>query len=627
MKHIAIRILCCLAAWVAIPGLMHAQNIFYGYAPQNYTPDECTVQGTGKNNYFEVAICLDPSVDPAFARLQGKKIKGVRVYLTSKYHQKRKEFSAIRVYKNDFKSTPIETYVNFDKGWNEALFAEPITIEPNTKYYVSTVVFEVNNQPFPFVCNKNCLMPDAYYAKVDINPEWNDYHERGAVLMSAIIDAENKWVDNTASAYIQNPPTLVKPSAPFNADVYIKNYSNKAIKSIELNVNESGNKVSTTSYTLKNELAPFDGTLVSLPITTGAKEDNNLPYSLQITKINGVEAQPAILPSTPLFVTQDAFNRVVLIEEFTSQKCPSCPFMSYYLTKAKHAANKAYVFVTYHAGYQEDSFTKQIDRELLFLGVKGNPAVMYNRARLKGNLEVVVGAREASEAPYIKAINQAADMPAMAKVLVDVKKEGDAITCTVHGKISKFADDKTYYLSTYLIENKIPFSQYPQMGLDTEGAPSDIEQVIDGHNGIIREVLCTTAETGDPITTDGDRNFSVTYPTFNLNEDWEWDNCQIVAFVHEFNNKDVNENVVLNAGSNKLNDYVNDAPVIEKEKEALKVRINSDKSIEAINVSNNEIRIFDISGAAYTPAQPLLRGTYIVTTTNNKYAPIKVLIP
>lgn len=605
---------------------LQAQDIPYGYAPHDANAKDLQIQGSGKNNYMEVAFMLDPQSDPAFKRMEGHSIKGVRIYLTSDYHQKKKGFSSIKIYKGALGGKEIaRTLVNFDKGWNEVSFEQPVTIEAGQKYYVSAEVFELLSSPYPFVCYPKNTMPGSFFSNVARSSQWMDYSQRGSLMMQAIIDASSE-MDHTVSGLLMEHPTLVLPSSAFESTVYFKNYSSQSVKKIIYDVLCEGQKVSDGSYEFEQPLEAFDGRLVSLPITTGSKQGDELAYSIHVTQIDGQSAQMAVEPITSLYVTDDAFRRVVMIEEFTSQFCPSCPFMSYYLTKAKHEAAKPYVFVTHHVGFQSDSFTQPVDQPLLFFfqGSTFNPAAMFNRSVLKGMQSPIIGAKHASEEPYIDNINSAYAMPAMAKVLVDVVKNDNTWDCTVHGRISRFAtkDGKACYLSAYLVEDSISFDRYSQKGLDTQGAPEDLKAVLGGHSGIIRAVLNKTI-TGDLLSVDGENAFSVTYSALQMDPSWNKNNCHIVAFVHRFNDQDIRDNEVLNAGSDALNGYVLSVDQIGDNSLPLQLYVE-DGYIKSKDNLDYSLRVYDLNGVLHNISNKLLPGIYIVSDVTMKYQPTKI---
>lgn len=613
-------------------GILDAQTVVYGYAPYKIGDSQIQAQGSGKNKYIEVCSELDPLKDPAFARLEGSKIVGVRVFLESAYEQEESEFSSITLRKGSLASEKVKKLVDFDKGWNEIKFDSPITIEKGQKYYVGAEVFELQGHPYPFASYADAQIKGSFFSCIDRNGQWSDYSKRGAVLLQALIEPKDpKVLDHTVSAAIVNPPTLVAPNMGFDAQLYIRNCSSQKISKIHMNVFDPSGKVSEAEYTFKEPIEPFDAKVINQEISTGTAEGSDVGYHIAVDKVDGVAAQQASEPVTSLYVTVDAYKRIVLIEEFTSQRCPNCPFMAYYLAKAKNSSSVPHLFVAHHAGFQHDAFTQPLDDELLFFfgGAKNafNPAAMFDRRTLKEFQTPIVGARQSSPDPYLTYMEECYRIPAQAQVLVDKKVADGKIGCTVHGKVSKFALDKgsDYYLSCYLVEDSIPFSKYSQDGPKGKDVPKDVEKVIGGHSGVIRHVFCEPA-TGMRLQVREDHSFSIDFPAVKIDDSWVVKNCQVIAFIHKYDPDNLDNNEVLNAGSDKMNKIalgIPSIPAVPSEDILVEVR---DGQILPINVEIANIRIFSMSGALMDVNAKLPSGTYIVVSVDCSLNPVKVFV-
>lgn len=319
---------------------------------------------------------------------------------------------------------------------------------------------------------------------------------------------------------------------------------------------------------------------------------------LNVTKVNGSESSATLSGFFSMYVTEDVFTRIPLIEEFTGLRCSNCPLMSYYLDVALEEYADPYVYVAHHAGFADDDFTTDADKEILYLfGNKGtyNPAIMYDRTVLKGELLPVYGVTELSPAPYLAALSEVAACPAQAMVLVDVTRENGNVSCRVHGKVSKVmmrtGDD--FYLSAYIVEDGIPEEKYPQEGLDVEGAPEDLSDRF-AHNGVIRHNFCQDPA-GDRLTPDGDGSFSVDFPQRAVPHDWVWDNCQVVAFVHKRDKENLRENYVLNAGSDRLNEIALGVNPVTVQQDNVLVSVDRDRRIRT-SAPVRDLAVYDLQG-------------------------------
>lgn len=108
---------------------------------------------------------------------------------------------------------------------------------------------------------------------------------------------------------------------------------------------------------------PSDTRTVDAILYTGKEEDPMMGYTIAVTALDGVPADAP--PATPytLHVTHDAFLRIPLVEEFTSQMCTNCPFMAYYLDMALEDLDAPYVYISRHTGFVDDVFTHPFDKE------------------------------------------------------------------------------------------------------------------------------------------------------------------------------------------------------------------------------------------------------------------------
>lgn len=561
MKHILLTLVLAFAAIAA-----RAENIYYGYAPVNVAESDMALAGTNSNNFMTVAVRLTPAEDPVWRSLQGGKVVGVRVYLRNEYKQKKKEWSCVNIYEGSLNATPQETYVDFKAGWNEVLFDEPVTIG-SEDLYVGAQVFETLGTPMPFAAFSKAATNCGFYTRSSYD-DWQDFSARGAVLLQAIVEpAEGVAIKNAAYVSYANAPLTVGPDQLFNCSLYVHNMSAEPLTTFSFESTDG-----TKSYTYDIDFSdqpiePFGGRAFSYNIYGPQTVGTAVSLSVKASKFNGQPAAEAFPFTGQLYVMKDAFIRIPLVEEFTSQNCVNCPFMAYFLDQAMENHNGPLLYVTHHAGFANDRFTKKVDEELLYLFKNDNgtfnPAVMYDRRVEKGSVSPIVTAKVAETQPYDDALNVAASFPAMAQVYVDTVYVDGKLQVTVHGAVNRsyYEEDIPVYLSCYLCESGIPVSAaFPQMGLDEPGAPADLQERFH-HNGIKR-IIFNNENLGDRLTitptADDTYEFCVTYEPATVDAKWLMENCDVIAFVHLIDKDDMNYNYVLNAGSVRMNAYLAD---------------------------------------------------------------------
>lgn len=628
IRRIFTLLLSCLTLYVA------AQDVVrYGYVPEQMAEADKIAQGQGANGYLAGLICLDPTIDPVVARLNGHQVKGVRCYFRQDYKQARNDRSFI-IHQTSLDAEPTKKICDFYEGWNEIYFDEPITIgsEP---FYVGMQVYEQRGTSHPFVSYGVASVPGACW--INLNKQgWVNYNNRGSLLIQVILDDEAaSIVDNMVYAQVASAPQTIAPAALFDCEVYFNNYTDKTVNSIELNMLGQGDeKPYTTQVTFDTPLAPREGRNIPMKVYAGSEVGVNQWVKLSVSRINDEVAQEALVGISYHYVTEDAFQRTSIIEEFTSQFCTNCPFMIYFLDKAMHQYDKELVYVTHHTGFTPDLFSHSGEDALLYLfgeEASFNPAVMYDRRVMPGKTTPINGANVAETTPYTQGFDEVTSKLAMASVNIEFTHDEAAATlaCSVSGRINRelVAAGVDAYISVCLVEDSIPLTElYFQEGLDDtveDGAPADLKSSF-RHNGIKRHVF--TAHTGDLLSLSADNEYNVSYDAIELASDWNLDNCRVVAYVHKMNKTDMNQNEVLNAAQLWIRG-TNAVENIQADKDEAYFVVNNNRTLTP---SNNVVsyRIYNMHGK-YIPVQAqLIPGVYIVnyTTFAGNTASCKVVV-
>lgn len=551
-----LTIVLLLALVLSVPA--RSQNLYYGYSPLAPDEEEISGLGSGSNSFTEIAIRLNAKDDPVIKNLQGSKLTGVRVWMRTDYKQRTKGWSAITVREGNIDATPIEKTANFKAGWNEVLFDEPIVIG-SEDLYVGTRVFELLENPFPYGTWMLASVPGGCYVKSDYSG-WRNETSKGTLLLQAIIETESSAFENVAYVGFSNAPLTVAPNRPFDCKLYVHNLSDQPLQTVSF-CSTDGEVTNSYDVTFAPAIEAFDGRAIDFELVAPAKEGTAVPLELYPTKFNGSAAGDVLHHVLPLYVLKDSYERIPLVEEFTSQMCENCPFMFYYLDLAMEQFDGPLLYVSHHAGFADDAFTQPVDRDLLYLFPASepsyNPAVMYDRRVPAGEVSPVMAARVAETEPYTEMLEAVSALPAMADVYVDATtNEAGELCVSVSGSVNRnyYYEDIPVYLSCYIIENNIGTDVYRQKGLVVEGAPADLEERF-RHNGVIRHNYCVNS-IGDrlQLTEQNDAFvYKVSFDPVKLDSTWKWNNCDVVAFVHLLDKEDRFSNYVLNAGSLKLN--------------------------------------------------------------------------
>lgn len=595
-----------------------ATEVRYGFAPTDATEAELNALGTGNNSFLESAIRVDAATDPLVGALKGNKITGVRCFLRSDYKQKSKGFSCIRLYPDGLESTPVVKNVNFTAGWNEIYFDEPVEIG-SAPVYVGFQVYETQGDPYPMASYKNAGVPGLCLIRA-AKGAWEDYGSRGALAIEAIVEADPALTEGYALASPFNVPLAVMPGKEFECSLYVHNQSATPVTSLTYEgFDSAGQPVGTATVTFAQPIAAYGSATVPVRIMAPDAEGAEVPLTLRTTAINGAPAKECMSSTIKLYISSDVFNRIPLVEEFTGLSCTNCPFMFYYLDLALEQFGAPHVYVAHHAGFQNDILTQPCDEELLYLFGSPNtfnPAAMYDRRVPVGANNPIQAANDPSPDPYMARLSHAMEHPALAKVLVDSEITAQKAGCTVHGKIGKAAmaykDD--LYVTVYLLENDIPNSALPQLGLNPppEGAPDDLLERF-RHTGVIRHDFCGGSN-GVKLQVAADGSYSVDFSTDNVSQYWNLDNCDIVAFVHKVNKEDMTDNYVLNAGAERYNDFA-DGNTLVKYVDTANLRIYEYGGRIMCSDAAAHLEVYSISGMRCDSAARQVPGMYVVRAT------------
>ena len=287
------------------------------------------------------------------------------------------------------------------------------------------------------------------------------------------------------------------------------------------------------------------------------------------------------------------YDRKHLIEHFTGDQCGYCPYGMYSIVDYLETAKTPTIWVSHHAGYNQDEFTIAESLELVSaLGVSGAPNMAMNRSKQEEGLIFHPGYLPEIT---IKDKNKAA-------VSVNIKHSYDAASrkmdITVSGE-SSFATDGKFLLSVLVKENRLVGKQ-----ADYYYAWGDYMWKEFMHARVVRGML--TPAMGDTIVMKN-QAYSKTY-SYTIPAGWVAENCCVVAYVTPVSNLPVinAEQVVLVEGTTGGEEY-NPYGITEQKGPSSKIafqqaqvnKVEGEDLLEVLLVSNTKVT------TAYGDAQPV----------------------
>ncbi|MCI6074495.1 MAG: Omp28-related outer membrane protein [Bacteroidales bacterium] len=265
--------------------------------------------------------------------------------------------------------------------------------------------------------------------------------------------------------------------------------------------------------------------------------------SVKITKVNGEDNASADVAATgQIGVSTTAYNRNVVVEEFTTEKCPNCPRVAGYLHTALETADLTRTFaVCHHSAYYTDWLTQSCDEDLTTLfndaGYTYAPAMMFNRQPIfdsqyaSGEKDNVVMPMSAAEiTSYINA-----QLAELSNVGLTINAEPNAdttqVTLTVSGTCNNAYDKTKGLLTVYMTEDNIKAKSQ-------NGATGTFY-----HQHVIRYF---NSSWGDAIEWKDDNTFTKSY-TIDIKKAYVKNQLKFVAFVNKHNANDVFDNQIENS--------------------------------------------------------------------------------
>ena len=274
-------------------------------------------------------------------------------------------------------------------------------------------------------------------------------------------------------------------------------------------------------------------------------EGYQTPVEITVSAAGATDETPDDNTQSITVTTYDkAFDRTLLLEEFTTEACQNCPEGA---ERLKEALTDEYkervVWVCHHAAFGTDWLTIPESEQYLwfFGGSNFAPSVMLDRT----HFDIEENTRDYAPMSIFEpeVMQRLFDQEMAEKAFASVEAaavydDNGRAEVTVKGeKTPVFAQQAPdARLTVFLLEDGIQ-AQY-QMSKDPYPGGSDYV-----HENVVRAV--PTGAWGVPVEWDGD-TFEAAF-NFALGDSWQRSNLKAVAFLHTLDENDLNGCPVLNA--------------------------------------------------------------------------------
>lgn len=497
---------------------VYADDISIGYC------DGGIVEGS-LSGVESVAVSLDKD---EFCMYHGSVVTGVRIGLASDAPKGLDVFVRSGLDGEDLVS--YRTGVLY-RGWNDVVFDTPVEYPASdvaVGYDVPAGVLPGLSAIYGLESANSCWGHDGI--------RWTDHAADGSapVCIQLLVDGSSYTKNDAALLSVDD--VTVDAGKAFSISGFIRNNTNMSLTSVRMACDMGGRRMEADAVV--DDVLPGETGRFSLPLegegTTGVYE-----VELEVLTVAGADDDFSFnnKASCTVGIVGEIVPRTVLIEEFTGQDCPNCPAGQDRLSDALKGLDNV-VTVAHHIGYYPDDFTVAGSDRLLFFYNDGGstyaPAMMMDRQGYDGTPGPVGEIKDSKT--IRRRIEDRMNVPA--EVSVSILRDFDIVSrsLTVEVSVRRIAGMRTGdnpVLNVYLVENGIVAFQRPNYDYYK-------------HNHVNR--MFVTSPLGDSLELDEDETLTSTF-NVSVDEAWDAENMEIVAFVSNHDESDCNNCSVYNAVS------------------------------------------------------------------------------
>lgn len=442
------------------------------------------------------------------------------------------------------------------KGWNTIGFDHPYAISDQTEgLYIgysyrqkgNTVALSVVDTP----------QSNALFVQLGTEAEWQDRSSEGALAVEAYVYGDQLPKYNLTLTSLDLSRAYIVDNGTIAVSAQVRNNGSETITGFDAVCRVDNLDETYTAHI--NERIPYGEThqvefSITPAISSATPSNRKLTVTIDhLTEGADIDMRDNTL-SAPFEVVAHDFTRNVLLEEFTTEKCPNCPRVAGFLHKAlqdERIAGRA-IALCHHSGYYTDWLTIPSDNDYLwFFGGGGSyaPAMMFDRSAMDG--ENTVCLPQSADEIVLRTMSR---LSQTAYVSISINAEvdsNDANLLHVNVEGERLKENFTAHaprISVVLYEDNIKARS----------------QASGGDNYVHQHVSrCVNSTWGDVIEWDGD---AYTYTCdLTLREDYVRDNLGVVAYVWDYDTENPTQCEVANAASITWNKVANNiaAPIQE----------------------------------------------------------------
>lgn len=572
---------------------MQAQQVSgvaIGYC-SGQAPTRGVVSSAQKNVWRSAAIHVDRNLMATFADCH---IDSIRAGLASKLNVDslvvwlRTSLDGENIAQGAISKTDLK------KGWNLVALDTPYNIPAKLDdgLYIG-FSFHQKSSSTGFAVVTSDHSEGGFYLK-EQDGEWEDMSLKGVLSVEALAYGDKLPKVNLSLKEITVQPIYAISNGKLKVQATVKNLATMTISGFKFRCSVDGYD-GTYDIAQECSLGYQDEQIYSFVVdnpNVGTPDNVARTINIQIADINEGEDENTsdnTLSAQFEVIAQD-FTRNVLIEEFTTEKCPNCPRMASYIKTL--LGNEDYAervnVITRHAGYYTDWLTATCDDDYLWFYNAGGstyaPAVMFDRTVMdEGTTPVYC---PSSQDQFNTMVDYALEKPAYVSLKLSVTPdESNPYLLHVNVKGSRSKADITSLparINVVALEDDITAQ-------NQAGASGSYihEHVNRGFN----------STWGDEIEWNGD---DYDYSTdITIKNDCKVENMQVVAYISNYDSDDATNCQVANSARSEYKDWIT----------------TGIEGIKTSNTNTSATHYYDLSGKLLS-GKPAGKGVYVMKQGN-----------
>ncbi len=536
MKHFACLLLALLAWWGWSSPACGQSVYYYSYCDGLWSSSG--VNGRAGAKTVEAAICIPKE---ELSPLAGASITSIRFALSTTNY-----LGGVTVWVREGSlqaANAAEAAAGgLARGWNEAQLAVPYAITGNEDLYCG-YSFEQEGEIIKCISLVSGIQNDNS-CWVGNDGTWVNYANQGALSLEVGITGENlPQHDLVISNCAADNDVLSRNEDVLSIRGEVANAGMQTVNGFDITCTVNGK---TYSDHYDDVLEYRDRTeFYFVMFAREIAEGYQTPVEITVSAAGATDETPGDNTQTITVTTYDeAFDRTLLLEEFTTENCQNCPAGA---ERLKEALTDEYaervVWVCHHAAFGTDWLTIPESEQYLwfFGGSNFAPSVMLDRT----HFDIEENTRDYAPMSIFEpdVMQRLFDLEMDEKAFASVEAtavydDNGRAEVTVKGEKTPVFDQQApgARLTVFLLEDGIQ-AQYQMTEPPYPGGSDYV------HENVVRAV--PTGAWGVPVEWDGD-TFEAAF-NFSLDDNWQRGNLKAVAFLHTLDEADRNACRVLNA--------------------------------------------------------------------------------